>query len=135
MFLNMLTLYLVSGKNITFRALAFSQSSFPLQLSALVSAILGKKDVFTITAKKALSGNFIYLAFPHIAYVIAVIVGMVIAVHREGFNPSVVTNISWAFFNITFMYPFIKASFATQQTAQAERVYPFKQTAVEIPAI
>ena len=70
MFLNLLVLYLVSDKNITFRALAFSQSSFTLQLSALFSAITRRKDVFTITSKRALTGNFSYLAYPHILYIV-----------------------------------------------------------------
>ncbi len=115
MFLNLLTLYLVSGKNITFRAFAFSQSSFTLQLSALISAITGQKDAFTITSKKALTGNFAYLAYPHIAYAILVAISIVVALFREGPNPSVVTNIAWAFFNIVLYYPFIKASIASEK--------------------
>lgn len=114
MFLNMLTLYLVSGKNITFRALAFSQSSFTLQLSALFSAVFRQKDIFTITSKKALQGNFAYLAYPHIAYTVAIAVATGFAFYREGFNPSVITNLAWAIFNITLFYPFIKASFSSR---------------------
>ena len=118
MFLNLLTLYLVSDKNITFRALAFSQSSFTLQLSALFSALLRKKDTFTITSKKALAGNFSFLAYPHILYIISVAFAIVIALHREGINPSIVTNIAWALFNITMFYPFVKASFASQKATE-----------------
>jgi cellulose synthase (UDP-forming) len=110
MFLNMLTLYLVSDKNITFRALSFSQSSFTLQLSALLSALTGRKDAFSITSKNALSGNFVYLAYPHMFYAILTMAGAIVGVHREGLNPSVVTNIAWAFFNVALFYPFIKAS-------------------------
>ena len=125
MFLNLLTLYLVSGKNITFRALAFSQSSFTLQLSALFSAIFGLKSAFSITSKKALSGNFAYLSYPHIAYAVLVVIATGFALHREGLNPSVVTNLAWAFFNITLFYPFIKASFASQKEESHVSKVPF----------
>ncbi|MGI8420581.1 MAG: glycosyltransferase [Candidatus Levyibacteriota bacterium] len=115
MFLNLLTLYMVSGKNVTFRALAFSQSSFMLQLSALLSAITGRNDTFTITSKKALSGNFVYLAYPHIFYIVVAIIGVIVALHREGFTPSVMTNMAWTFFNITLFYPYIKASLSSTE--------------------
>ncbi len=135
-FLNMLTLYLVSDKNITFRALAFSQSSFTLQLSALLSALIGRKDTFTITAKKALSGNFAYLAYPHIFYVFSVVVASIIALHREGPNPSVVTNLAWAFFNITLFYPFIKASLTSpKKVAQSEKTAAINQSVARVPGI
>jgi cellulose synthase (UDP-forming) len=125
MFLNLLTLYLVSGKNITFRALAFSQSSFTLQLSALISAILGRKDTFTITSKKALSGNFAYLAYPHIIYTVIACIATGFAMYREGPNPSVITNVAWAVFNIALFYPFIKASFASQKESSEVAKVPF----------
>jgi cellulose synthase (UDP-forming) len=133
MFLNMLTLYLASDKYITFRAIAFSQASFTLQLSALLSAITGRKDRFSITAKKGLSGNFAHLAYPHIIYGVVVVIGSVIAIYREGLDPSVVTNLAWAFFNITLFYPFIKASFnSSHEVSQAEKSSTIEQSSTQL---
>lgn len=119
-FLNLVTLYLASGKNITFRAFAFSHASFILQLSALVSLLIGRKDVFAITSKKKLSGNFAYLAYPHIFYISCAIVAIIFAITREGLNPSVLTNIAWTFFNIVMFIPFISAAFPEKERAQAQ---------------
>lgn len=127
MFFNLLTLSVASNNSLTFRALAFSQSSFTLQLSALVSAFLGQKSMFSVTSKKALSGNFAYLAYPHMGYIVIVIVATGFAIYHQGINPSVITNIAWAFFNITLFIPFIQAALtrpapATQDDPRKEHM-------------
>ena len=43
-------------------------------------------------------------------YIVAVFLGMSIAINREGMNPSIITNIAWALFNISMFTPFITAS-------------------------
>ncbi len=110
MFVNLLLLYIVTGQNVTFRAMSFSTASFTLQLRALRSIILRQKMSFSVTPKQAQTGNFIFLAYPHMLYIVAVFLGMSIAINREGMNPSIITNIAWALFNISMFIPFITAS-------------------------
>jgi len=111
MFLNMYTLYLASEGSVTLRALSFSMSSWSLQLSAIKSVLLKQKMGFAITPKKAVEGNFLFLALPHISYAGLVIVAGYAGVLREGFSPSVITNITWGFFNLMMFVPFIKAAY------------------------
>jgi len=128
MFLNLLTLYLSSDQSITFRALAFSQSSFTLQLSALFAVITKRKQGFSVTAKRALQGDFRYLAYPHILYTLCAVSAVCVAVYREGLNPSVMTNIAWAFFNIFMFYPFIKAAFKkTASVSPSQEKWEFRR--------
>ncbi len=114
-FLVFYTLNLVSRGSLTFKAIAFSHSSFILQLSALKDLIFGIKTSFSVTSKKALEGNFLFLAYPHLLYILLGIVGLVVAVLREGINPSVAANLSWTVFNIVMFIPFIAASFKWEQ--------------------
>lgn len=111
MFFSLYTLYLVSNKTITFRAISFTQSSWTLQLLALKSVLLRQKIPFSVTSKKALEGNFIYLVYPHLFYILLFLISSVIAIKREGINPSVITNMAWGMFNISMFIPFIFASF------------------------
>jgi cellulose synthase (UDP-forming) len=111
MFLNMYTLYLATNGAVTFRALSFSMSSWSLQLQAIKSVILKQKMGFAITPKKALEGNFLFLAFPHLFYFAIILIAGYAAVVREGFTPSVITNITWGAFNILMFLPFIKAAY------------------------
>ncbi|MDQ3008944.1 MAG: glycosyltransferase [bacterium] len=104
------SLHLISGKGLTLRAIAFTQASWFLQIQALLSAISGKKMGFAVTPKTAQSGNFIFLAYPHLAYIALAIVSSIWAINRDGLSPSVITNISWVLFNILLFVPFIVAS-------------------------
>lgn len=111
MFFNLLTLYLISDRSFTFRAISFTQSSFFLQLQALFSILTKQKMGFSVTSKKALQGNFINLAYPHIIYILIGILGIGVAVLREGMNPAVMTNVAWFLFNVILFIPYIFASF------------------------
>lgn len=108
--LNLLTLYIASDGFFTFRAAAFSISSWTIQLSALFSVITGKKIGFAVTPKQAQTGNFLFLAYPHIAYALLFVVALVVGIQREGINPSIMTNISWGLFNTMMFLPFIYAA-------------------------
>ncbi len=105
------TLYRISDGMLSFRAISFSQSIWTLQLSALFSLFMGKKATFNVTPKQAQEGNFIFLAFPHIGYMILVIIASVVGILREGINPAVITNIAWGAFNVSMFMPFILASY------------------------
>jgi cellulose synthase (UDP-forming) len=111
MVINLYALYIASGKHITFRAISFSQSSFVLQIQALVSILLRRQMSFSVTSKQELSGNFLYLAIPHIAYLVIGVCAIYIGISREGLNPSIMTNIAWFVFNVILFIPFIKASY------------------------
>lgn len=115
--LNLLTLYVASDGFFTFRAAAFSISSWTVQLTALFSVLTGKKMGFAVTPKQAQTGNYLFLAYPHLAYALIFAVALFVGVQREGINPSIMTNISWGIFNIMMFLPFIYA--ATERTKEA----------------
>jgi len=105
------TIYIASGESITFRAISFSQSSWTLQLSALYSLLRGKKVQFAVTSKQKKVGNFLFLIYPHLLYVIIAITGVIINIFRFGVDPAVTTNSAWVIINIVFFLPFIKAAY------------------------
>ncbi|HEX8924027.1 MAG TPA: glycosyltransferase [Patescibacteria group bacterium] len=114
MFLSLLTLKSATVGRISFRAMAFSQSSFVLQLQAIKSVILKQKMKFEVTSKQALTGNYINLAFPHLFYMGLTVEGLVVAILREGINASVITNIAWAMVNSAMFIPFISTAYNAQ---------------------
>ncbi len=109
--LNFYTLYLASEGTLTFRAISFSQSSFLLQLSALKSVILRQNVDFAVTPKQAQEGNFLFLAYPHLFYILLGLASSIFAIYTSGINPSVATNIAWVIFNSTMFVPYIAASY------------------------
>ncbi len=111
MFLNLYTLYIASGNSVTFRGLSFSMSSWPLQLQAIKSILLKQKMGFAVTPKQAQEGNFLFLAYPHLMYVVIIVACAVIGIRREGLTPSVITNITWGLFNVIMFIPFIQAAY------------------------
>lgn len=111
-FASLYTLSLASGGSVTLRAIAFSQSSFMLHLLALFSVLTKHKMAFVITPKQAFSQtSSLHLVSPHLSYILLACIGAVVGIHREGMNPSVLTNITWVMFNSILFLPFIRASF------------------------
>lgn len=94
----------------TFRALAFSMSSFTIHLKAIWAVLTKEKSGFQVTSKTRLDGSFISLVTPHILYIALVFLGIGIAVIREGWTASLVNNIAWALFNVAVFVPFIYAA-------------------------
>lgn len=108
-----LTVYILrrsTGYHYTYRALAFSMGAFMIHIQALISALFGLKTSFVVTSKTRVDGNFTGLVAPHLLYIAAVVVGVVVAVLREGFDASVVANLSWATLNVALFIPFILAA-------------------------
>ncbi len=108
-----LTIYVLrrsTGYHYTFRAVAFSLGAFWIHIQALISVLFGAKNTFVVTSKKQIEGNFINLVTPHLVYIALTLAGFGYAVYREGLNASVVTNLSWALFNIAAFVPFILAA-------------------------
>jgi cellulose synthase (UDP-forming) len=119
------TLSRSSNGRFTFRALSFGVSGFSIQLQALGSALLQRHVTFAITPKQAVSGNYLRLVTPHIAYIALVFTAIPVAVLREGMTASVVNNVAWALFSIGVFTPFIRAAAPTnrvQETREPEAV-------------
>jgi cellulose synthase (UDP-forming) len=104
------TLYLVAGNEVTFRAISFNHSNWMLQVRALFSVLTGQKMGFSVTPKNAQQGKFLYLIYPHLLYIGLTIAGGVSGILREGLDPSVVTNLAWALFNVVLFLPFVRAA-------------------------
>ncbi len=100
----------VSNYTFTFASLSFSMGSFAIQLKALYAAITFKRSSFDITSKFKAQGNFLPLAKWHLFYIALVVVGIPIALSREGLSASLVNNTAWALFNIAIFAPFIYAT-------------------------
>ena len=120
-FLVVLTLRLSSNYAYTFRALAFSMSCFGIHLQALTAVLLGQKTAFAVTSKKQLTGNFLYLAWPHLVYIALGVIGVEVALLREGLSAQVLTNLSWALFNTSVFLPFISAALPRRASATVEQ--------------
>jgi cellulose synthase (UDP-forming) len=110
LFLTLFTLQKTSQFSYTFGAIAFSLSAFYLQLRAMVAILMNRSTSFAVTAKSKVSGNFLYLALPHLVYAGLVVVGIMVGWQREGFNASLLTNVGWAVVNMAIFLPFIVAA-------------------------
>jgi len=122
-FLVVYTLRQTSNFSYTYRAVSFAMGAFPIHIRALFSVLTGQNVGFAITSKKQMEGNYLSLAAPHIAYIILTIVGIGVAVWREGISASVMNNVAWAMFYIATFVPFIIAAApASAFTPANERV-------------
>ena len=110
MFFNIFILRVSDNFNYTFNALAFSTSSFEIFIKAFFSTITNQKVSFSITSKTKINGNFYSLIRIHLLYLILVVSGIFVAVSRQGFDASVITNIAWSTVNLSFFIPFIRAA-------------------------
>lgn len=119
-----------SSHRFSFRALSFSMSAFWIHIQALWSALTGRKAGFSITSKVGLEGNYLHLAAPHLIYVALVIIGVPVALAREGFSASLVNNLAWAGFNISVFMPFI---FAAVPRSLAEKYFYYLYRLMFIP--
>lgn len=99
-----------SNYSMSFAAIGFSISSFVLQLRGILAVLTGQKTSFAVTSKQAVAGNYLYLAIPHLIYIAAAIVGVGIALHREGLSASLFANFSWVIVNVAAFIPFILAA-------------------------
>jgi cellulose synthase (UDP-forming) len=119
-----LTIYILrrsTGYHYSYRAVAFSMGAFWIHIEALFSVIFGLKNTFVVTSKKQIEGNFINLVIPHLIYIALVIAGFGYAVMRQGLDASVVTNLSWALFNVAVFIPFILAAMPSWTLAGEEK--------------
>ncbi len=120
------TLYLIrrsTNFTFTFQSMAFSIGSFNIQVDALWAALTKTKNSFNITTKGRVRGNFFPIVKWHTLYAGLVVLGVIVALFREGLTASVVNNIAWASINILIFWPFMQASFpAFVEEKKPERV-------------
>lgn len=119
----LLTVYVLSttsNRTFTFRAVAFSMSSFPIHLNALLATLLRRRSGFKVTSKTKLSGSFWRLAIPHLAYCLLAATGLVVAIFREGVSAAVVSNLGWVVFMVAMFTPFIHAASAPARAEQSD---------------
>ncbi len=109
-YLVMYVLQRSSNFTYSFSALAFSMSSFVIQIKALFAVLIGQKSSFSVTSKKKLTGNFIHLNWLHIAYITLGVIGIGYSIYTSGFTSSLMNNVTWFGLSIIVMIPFIRAS-------------------------
>lgn len=112
---------MISNFTYTFRSLGFSMGSYMIQLRALLSAVTFRKSAFAITEKRKLSGNFLPLVKWHILYIALFIIGIPVAVVREGVSASLINNAAWALMNSAILLPFIRAAVPQGEEAPVPR--------------
>ncbi|MBI4128935.1 MAG: glycosyltransferase [Parcubacteria group bacterium] len=109
------TIYLLmrsTGYTVTFRAIQMSMSSFFVFFMAAVSALFNRKTSFVVTSKTASErGNFLIYALPHLVYTGVAAIAIVYAILTQGRDPSIITNASWALFNIVFFWGFVRVAY------------------------
>lgn len=110
MFVTLYCVQRVSNFTFTFPSLAMSMGAFTIHLEALWAAATGAKSTFVVTSKRAVEGNFIRLATPHLSYMAIAALGVLIALAREGLSASLVNNIAWAALNGAVFVPYVRAA-------------------------
>lgn len=109
--LTLYTLNTATGSSLSFAGMSYTQSCFMIHTRALTQTVLKKKATFAITPKQKQSGNFLFIAYPHLIYIALGMFGTTFALMREGVTPSVMANVSWIIFNAATFMPFIFSAF------------------------
>jgi cellulose synthase (UDP-forming) len=109
-FLTLYCLQVSSNFSVTFRAIAFSLSSFFIQLRGVIAVLTNQKTSFSVTSKQKVEGNFLYLVTPHLIYIGLAVIGVIVALHRSGITASLLANFAWVFINVAVFLPFIYAA-------------------------
>ena len=107
------TLYVIqrtSNFTFTFPSLGFSMGAFNIHVRALYAAATFKKSAFIITQKSKATGNFLPLVSWHLLYIGVALVGIPIALMREGLSASFINNVAWVALNSVIFLPFIRAA-------------------------
>jgi len=132
------TLYSIqrtSNFTFTFSSIGFSMGSFPIHLRALASAATFRKSAFGITQKYGIKGNFLPLVRWHMLYIAVALVGVPVALLREGISASLLNNAAWAALNSIIFLPFIRAAMPDTTEAIAARPATVKAPEHEYEAV
>jgi cellulose synthase (UDP-forming) len=98
------------------RAIQVSFALFPIHLSALASAVTGRRIGFAVTPKLAQGGSAYHLILPQLAAIAISAVAVVVGLHRA-IEPSAITNACWALFNIAMLSGIVVAAAGRRQVA------------------
>ncbi len=114
-FLTVYTLGVATNFSYSYKAIAFSIGLFDAHLRAIVSVLFGKRDAFSVTAKRSEAGNYIHMVIPQLIYDGIVVAGVFIAAARGGITPAFLSNLAWAFLNVIIFSVFMAAAFPQAQ--------------------
>ncbi len=91
------------------RSVQVSFGLFPVHLSALASAIAGRRIGFAVTPKVAQGGSAYVLVIPQLAAIALSLISIPVGLHRV-VDASAVTNSCWALFNIAMLAGIVRAA-------------------------
>jgi cellulose synthase/poly-beta-1,6-N-acetylglucosamine synthase-like glycosyltransferase len=91
------------------RSVQVSFGLFPVHLSALASAIVGRRIAFAVTPKVAQGGSAYLLVIPQLAAIALSLVSIPVGLHRV-VDASAITNSCWALFNIAMLAGIVRAA-------------------------
>lgn len=109
-FLILFILSSTSGYRFSFTSLSFANSGFFIHIQAFFEAIAQRKNSFFITPKDSIKGDFLHLVMPQLIYISILIIGIPVALMREGLTPSLINNVAWASVNIGIFIPYMFAA-------------------------
>jgi cellulose synthase (UDP-forming) len=91
------------------RSVQVSFGLFPVHLSALASAIVGRRIAFAVTPKVAKGGSAYMLVIPQLAAIALSLISIPVGLHRV-VDASAITNSCWALFNIAMLAGIVRAA-------------------------
>jgi cellulose synthase (UDP-forming) len=91
------------------RSVQVSFGLFPVHLSALASAIVGRRIAFAVTPKVAMGGSAYMLVIPQLAAIALSLISIPVGLHRV-VDASAITNSCWALFNIAMLAGIVRAA-------------------------
>lgn len=91
------------------RSVQVSFGLFPVHLSALLSAIGGRRIAFAVTPKIAQGGSAYVLVIPQLAAIALSLISIPVGLHRD-VDASAITNSCWALFNIAMLAGIVRAA-------------------------
>jgi cellulose synthase (UDP-forming) len=109
-FIALYTLQITSNFSFTYEAIAFSLSSFWIQIKAVAAVLTNQKTTFAVTSKSQIQGNFLYLSTPQFIYIGILLIALLVGFLREGISASLLANLAWGMVNVAAFLPFILAS-------------------------
>jgi cellulose synthase (UDP-forming) len=122
-------LQITSNFTFTYEAIAFSLSSFYIQIKAIFAILTNEKTSFAVTSKKQIQGNFLYLSIPQLVYCGLLLVALAVGFVREGVSASLLANLAWGLVNVAAFLPFILAS-GPQGKRKMRSLFSRKKTTV-----
>lgn len=108
------------------RSVQVSFGLFPVHLSALISAIVGRQIGFAVTPKVAQGGSAYTLVIPQLAAIALSLISIPVGLHRV-IDASAITNSCWALFNIAMLAGIVRA--ASGQRAAAPMLAKVREAA------